>query len=91
MPTSSRGTTASVTFASARSAQSGTSTVTRECPVLKHRTSYLPQRCRDCRFFGMCNGNLRARAEYATGDFLGMDPSCYLTADETAGQAVAAV
>ncbi len=34
------------------------------------------------RFVGMCNGNLRARAEYATGHFLGMDPSCYLTDEE---------
>ena len=50
--------------------------------VLKDRRSHLPKRCRDCRFVGMCNGNLRARAEYATGDFLGMDPSCYLTDDE---------
>jgi Fe-coproporphyrin III synthase len=50
--------------------------------ILKDRRSHLPQRCQDCRFVGMCNGNLRARAEYATGDFLGMDPSCYLTDEE---------
>lgn len=50
--------------------------------VLKDRTRHLPARCQGCRFVGMCNGNLRARAEYATGDFLGMDPSCYLTDEE---------
>ncbi|MBA4180146.1 MAG: 12,18-didecarboxysiroheme deacetylase [Anaerolinea sp.] len=47
--------------------------------ILKDRTAHLPGRCRACRFVAMCNGNLRARAEFATGDFLGMDPSCYLT------------
>ncbi len=52
--------------------------------VLKDRTAHLPGRCQGCRFVGMCNGNLRARAEYATGDFLGFDPSCYLTDEEIA-------
>jgi len=52
--------------------------------ILKNRTEHLPPRCRECRFVKMCNGNLRARAEYATGDFLGMDPSCYLTDQEIA-------
>lgn len=52
--------------------------------ILKDRTEHLPERCRGCRFVKMCNGNLRARAEYATGDFLGMDPSCYLTDEEIA-------
>jgi hypothetical protein len=32
----------------------------------------------------MCNGNLRTRAEAATGDWLGMDPSCYFTDEEIA-------
>jgi hypothetical protein len=31
---------------------------------------------------GLCNGNLRTRAESATGDWLGVDPSCYLTEAE---------
>ncbi len=52
--------------------------------ILKDRTAHLPARCQGCRFVGMCNGNLRARAEYATGDFLGFDPSCYLTDEEIA-------
>ncbi len=50
--------------------------------ILKDRKSQLPARCKECRFVSMCNGNLRARADYATGDFLGMDPSCYLTDEE---------
>ena len=59
--------------------------------ILKDRRSHLPRRCQDCRFTGMCNGNLRARAEHATGDFLGMDPSCYLTDEEIREPAAAAV
>jgi radical SAM protein with 4Fe4S-binding SPASM domain len=39
-------------------------------------------RCSDCQFFGMCNGNLRARAESYFGDFLAPDPACYLTDEE---------
>jgi len=59
--------------------------------ILKDRLGHLPVRCQKCRFVRMCNGNLRARAEYATGDFLGMDPSCYLTDDEVKEQAAPAV
>lgn len=36
-------------------------------------------RCSGCRFLGLCNGNLRARAESYFGDFLAPDPACYLT------------
>jgi len=49
---------------------------------LRARTQYLPQRCRECRFLDICNGNLRARAESATGDLWGDDPACYLTDEE---------
>jgi radical SAM protein with 4Fe4S-binding SPASM domain len=45
---------------------------------LRDRAAALPQRCQDCRFLNLCNGNLRTRAESATGDWLGRDPSCYL-------------
>jgi radical SAM protein with 4Fe4S-binding SPASM domain len=62
--------------------------------MLRDRTPLLPERCRSCRFLSVCNGNLRTRAEVATGNWMGMDPSCYLTreeteirADETAGAA----
>lgn len=51
--------------------------------ILRDRQSLLPDRCRQCRFLDVCNGNLRTRAEAATGDWLGMDPSCYLTDTET--------
>jgi radical SAM protein with 4Fe4S-binding SPASM domain len=36
-------------------------------------------RCSGCRFLGLCNGNLRARAESYFGDFMAPDPACYLT------------
>ena len=47
--------------------------------LLRDRRAHLPRRCRDCRFVSVCNGNLRTRAEAATGDWLGFDPGCYLT------------
>ncbi|MDR3707785.1 MAG: radical SAM protein [Capsulimonadaceae bacterium] len=50
--------------------------------ILRNRRERLPARCQGCRFLDVCNGNLRTRAEAATGDWLGMDPSCYLTDDE---------
>ncbi len=50
--------------------------------ILRNRAPHLPPRCRKCRFLELCNGNLRTRAEAATGDWLGDDPSCYLTDDE---------
>lgn len=50
--------------------------------ILRDRQPYLPVRCRACRFLPVCNGNLRTRAEAATGDWLGFDPSCYLTDEE---------
>ncbi|MBI2965140.1 MAG: radical SAM protein [Chloroflexi bacterium] len=49
---------------------------------LRNRQSLLAQRCHDCRWLPMCNGNLRVRAETATGNPWGLDPACYLTADE---------
>lgn len=51
--------------------------------ILRDRAPYLPLRCQACRFLDICNGNLRTRAEAATGDWLGPDPSCYLTEEET--------
>ncbi len=47
--------------------------------VLRERQAHLPQRCQRCHFLSVCNGNLRTRAEVATGDWMGTDPSCYLT------------
>lgn len=51
---------------------------------LRDRHALLPERCQRCRFLALCNGNLRARAEAATGDPWGEDPACYLTAEERA-------
>ncbi len=59
--------------------------------ILRDRKSHLPERCQSCRFLDVCNGNLRTRAEAATGDWLGMDPSCYLTDEEIGRVPVAAV
>ena len=39
-------------------------------------------RCGRCRWLEVCNANLRARAEAATGDFWASDPSCQLTDEE---------
>ena len=47
--------------------------------ILRDRPGHLPQRCQACRYLSVCNGNLRTRAEAATGNWLGMDPSCYLS------------
>jgi radical SAM protein with 4Fe4S-binding SPASM domain len=52
--------------------------------TMRDRLAHLPTRCQECRFVGVCNGNLRTRAEAATGDWLGFDPSCYLTDSEVA-------
>ena len=51
--------------------------------ILRNRRAHLPQRCQSCRFVDVCNGNLRTRAEAATGDWMGFDPGCYLTEAET--------
>ncbi len=53
--------------------------------ILRDRRGALPARCQACRFVEVCNGNLRTRTEAATGDWLGLDPSCYLTEAERAG------
>ncbi len=46
---------------------------------LKNRKPLLKGRCASCRWLDVCNGNFRARAEAATGDFWASDPACYLT------------
>ena len=55
----------------------------RRLTQLRSRPEGLPRRCSDCRFLTLCNGNLRTRAEAATGDWMGVDPSCYLDPTET--------
>ncbi len=49
---------------------------------LRNRHTYLSQPCLDCRWLAMCHGNLRVRAESATGNPWGFDPACYLSPDE---------
>ena len=51
---------------------------------MRNRKEFLKDRCADCRFLDICNGNLRARA-YAAGDLWGADPGCYLSKAETGG------
>jgi len=51
---------------------------------LRDRRSHIRGRCTRCRWYDVCNGNLRARAA-AAGDAWGDDPGCYLTDQEIAG------
>ncbi len=49
---------------------------------LRNRKPLLKGRCSSCCWLDICNGNFRARAEAARGDFWESDPACYLTDDE---------
>ena len=51
---------------------------------LRTRKTLLQGRCASCRWLPMCNGNFRARAEAATGDYWQSDPGCYLLDAEVA-------
>ncbi len=51
---------------------------------LKRKAENVTGRCRNCSFLPVCGGNLRARAEAATGEIWGVDPACYLTDEEIA-------
>lgn len=57
---------------------------------LRDRKSLLPSDCKSCKWLGMCNGNLRVRAESATGEIFGKDPACYLTEEERSPELVGA-
>lgn len=50
--------------------------------LLKNRNGKIEGRCRSCRFFDICNGNLRARAESYFDSYVAPDPACYLTDEE---------
>jgi len=50
--------------------------------ALKNKKEHVTGRCRNCFFLDVCGGNLRARAEAATGRVWGEDPACYLTDEE---------
>jgi radical SAM protein with 4Fe4S-binding SPASM domain len=49
---------------------------------LRDRKPLLKGRCATCQWLGVCNGNFRARAEAATGDYWESDPGCYLLDSE---------
>jgi radical SAM protein with 4Fe4S-binding SPASM domain len=51
---------------------------------LRNRKALLKGRCTRCSWLPVCNGNFRARAEAATGDYWDSDPGCYLTDAELA-------
>lgn len=53
---------------------------------LRRRKELLQGRCATCRWLKVCNGNFRARAEAATGDYWQSDPGCYLLDSEIAGE-----
>jgi Fe-coproporphyrin III synthase len=49
---------------------------------LRTRKTRLKGRCANCTWLIVCNGNFRARAEAATGDYWESDPGCYLLDSE---------
>jgi radical SAM protein with 4Fe4S-binding SPASM domain len=53
---------------------------------LRTRKTLLQGRCATCRWLKVCNGNFRARAEAATGDYWESDPGCYLLDSEIKGE-----
>lgn len=48
---------------------------------LKNKYEHVTGKCQTCRFLDVCGGNFRARGQ-TTGELWGVDPACYLTADE---------
>ncbi len=50
--------------------------------LMKEKPRQIGGRCGRCRFFGLCNGNLRVRAHSFYDDWRAEDPACYLTDDE---------
>jgi radical SAM protein with 4Fe4S-binding SPASM domain len=53
---------------------------------LRNRKALLQGRCATCNWLPVCNGNFRARAEAATGDYWQSDPGCYLLDSEITGE-----
>lgn len=51
---------------------------------LKNKADHVKGRCAadSCRFFEICKGGSRVRAQALTGDVWASDPACYLTDDE---------
>ncbi|MHC4725726.1 MAG: radical SAM protein [Planctomycetota bacterium] len=49
---------------------------------LRNRREYVKGRCKLCKFFIVCGGSLRVRADLYFGDPWAPDPGCYLTDEE---------
>ncbi|MBN2288943.1 MAG: radical SAM protein [Candidatus Glassbacteria bacterium] len=49
---------------------------------LKNRPAMIRGRCRLCRYFQLCGGAMRVRADRVYNDPFGPDPACYLTDEE---------
>lgn len=49
---------------------------------LRRRRDHVKGRCRLCRFFNLCGGSLRVRADLYYNDPWAPDPACYLTNEE---------
>ncbi len=49
---------------------------------LRMRKSHLNNKCKNCKWLDICNGNSRARAEAVTNDIWGIDSGCYLNDSE---------
>jgi radical SAM protein with 4Fe4S-binding SPASM domain len=49
---------------------------------LKNRRGFIKGRCRLCKYFNICGGSLRVRADLHFSDPRAPDPACYLTDEE---------
>jgi len=49
---------------------------------LRERKKHLNDRCKQCKWLNICNGNSRARAEAITNDIWEIDSGCYLEEEE---------
>jgi radical SAM protein with 4Fe4S-binding SPASM domain len=56
---------------------------------LKARPRSVKGRCAGCRYFDICGGNTRVRAQQVTGNPWAEDPGCYLDDDEIGVSSVA--
>ncbi len=59
----------------------------RDSPVellqkLRNREEYIEGRCSRCRWFEICGGSMRSRAEALKGSYWAADPGCYLKEEE---------
>jgi len=50
--------------------------------MMREREKHIEGRCSRCRWFEICRGSMRSRAESLAGDFWASDPGCYLKDEE---------